>query len=76
MESVDESSVYCKGQQPDNPKEAACEGMVEKCACCKRTVPGKVSLSPTYRAVTVSSSCNFHFIYSGVLRCSPGYPKT
>lgn len=37
----------------------------------REQVPGKVSLSPKYRAVTISSSCNFHFIYSDVLRRSP-----
>lgn len=37
----------------------------------REQVPGKVSLSPKYRAVTISSSCNFHFIYFDVLRRSP-----
>lgn len=54
-----------KGKQPDSPKEAAGEGISGKNV---PIVPGKVSLSPKYRAVTMSSSCNFHFIYSDILR--------
>lgn len=62
----------CKGKQPDNPKEAAYEGNSGKnVPIVREQVPGKVSLSPEYRAVTISSSCNFYFIYSDVLRQSP-----